>query len=136
MVPMLVEERVRESLERLRLQRMAEVVGRVCEEASRESVSYLEFLDQLLQAEQGARHDKNVEVKTRLVRLPYHKTMADFDYGFQPSLDKKQVSELLTLRFVERAENVLLLGPSGVGRPTSPWPWLWRRSPRATRPTS
>ncbi len=116
MAPILVEERVRESLERLRLGRMAEVVGRVCEEASRESLSYLDFLDQLLQAEQRARHDKNVEVKTRLARLPYHKTMADFDYGFQPTLDRQQIAELMTLRFVESAANVLLLGPPGVGK--------------------
>src|SRR5207249_4768196 len=47
---------------------------------------------------------------------PYHKTMADFDYAFQPSVDKKQVAELLTLRFLAQAENVLLLGPPGVGK--------------------
>jgi DNA replication protein DnaC len=114
--PALVEERVRLGLERLRLQRMAEVLNPVCEEASRESVSYLDFLDQLLQAEQTARFERNVEVRTRLARLPYHKTMADFDYSFQPSVDKKQIAELLTLRFVENRENVLLLGPPGVGK--------------------
>lgn len=116
MPPALVEERVRLGLDRLRLQRMAEVLSPVCEEASRESLSYLDFLDQLLQAEQTARYERNVEVKTRLARLPYHKTMADFDYSFQPSVDKKQIAELLTLRFVENRENVLLLGPPGVGK--------------------
>jgi DNA replication protein DnaC len=114
--PALVEERVRLGLERLRLGRMAEVLNPVCEEASRESVSYLDFLDQLLAAEQTARFERNVEVRTRLARLPYHKTMADFDYSFQPSVDKKQIAELLTLRFVENRENVLLLGPPGVGK--------------------
>jgi len=114
--PALVEERVRLGLERLRLGRMAEVLGPVCEEASREGVSYLDFLDQLLQSEQTARFERNVEVRTRLARLPYHKTMADFDYSFQPSVDKKQIAELLTLRFVENRENVLLLGPPGVGK--------------------
>jgi len=114
--PALVEERVRLGLERLRLGRMAEVLSPVCEEASRESVSYLDFLDQLLEAEQTARFERNVEVRTRLARLPYHKTMADFDYSFQPSVDKKQIAELLTLRFIENRENVLLLGPPGVGK--------------------
>lgn len=116
MPPALVEERVRLGLERLRLGRMAEVLSPVCEEASRESVSYLDFLDQLLEAEQTARFERNVEVRTRLARLPYHKTMADFDYSFQPSVDKKQIAELLTLRFIENRENVLLLGPPGVGK--------------------
>jgi DNA replication protein DnaC len=114
--PALVEERVRAGLERLRLQGMVEVLGRVCEAASHEQVSYLDFLDRLLEAEQSARYERNVEVKTRLARLPYHKTMADFDYAFQPSVDKKQIAELLTLRFVEEAHNVLLLGPPGVGK--------------------
>lgn len=112
----LVEERVRAGLERLRLGRMAEVLDAVCEEASRAEVSYLDFLDRLLEAEQAARYERNVAIKTRLARLPYHKTMDDFDYGFQPSVDKKQVAELLTLRFVEQAANVLVLGPPGVGK--------------------
>lgn len=116
MQPMLVEERVRSGLERFRLWRVGEVLSRVCEEASREGLSYLDFLDQLLEAERTARYERNVEIKTRLARLPYHKTMADFDYSFQPSVDKKQVAELLTLRFVENGENVVLLGPPGVGK--------------------
>jgi DNA replication protein DnaC len=114
--PLLVEERVRLELERLRLTRMAEVLDRVCEEASRGEVSYLDFLDQLLQEEQGARFERTIAVKTKLAHLPYHKTMADFDYAFQPSVDKKQIAELMTLRFIEGSENVVLLGPPGVGK--------------------
>lgn len=112
----LVEERVRLSLERLRLHRMAEVLDGVCERASRSELSYLDFLDQLLEEEQTARYQRNVEIKTRLAGLPYHKTMAQFDWGFQPSLDKKQIAELMTLRFIEAGDNVLLLGPPGVGK--------------------
>lgn len=116
MPSLLVEERVRLELERLRLTRMAEVLDRACEEASRGEVSYLDFLDQLLQEEQGARYERTVAMKTKLAHLPYHKTMADFDYGFQPSVDKKQLAELLTLRFIEQSSNVVLLGPPGVGK--------------------
>jgi DNA replication protein DnaC len=116
MQPALVEERVRARLEQLRLRQSAVVLERICAEGSREGASYLDVLDRLLEAEQIARYERNVEVKTRLAHLPYHKTMADFDYGFQPSVDKKQIAELLTLRFVEQAENVLLLGPPGVGK--------------------
>ncbi len=92
------------------------MLGRVCEEAGAKQVSYLEFLDQLLEEELSARFERNVAMKTKLAHLPYHKTLGDFDYGFQPSIDRKQVAELLTLRFVERRENVLLLGPPGVGK--------------------
>lgn len=112
----LVEERVRLGLDKLRLPRIADALERVCQEATREEVSYLEFLDRLLQEEQRARYERNVLIKTRLAHLPYHKTMADFDYSFQPSVDKKQIAELLTLRFLGKAENVVLLGPPGVGK--------------------
>jgi DNA replication protein DnaC len=112
----LVEDRVRLALERLHLPHIAEVLDRVCQEATRGEVSYLEFLDGLLAEETRARYERNVVVKTRLARLPYHKTMADFDYSFQPSIDKKQIAELLTLRFLSGAENVVLLGPPGVGK--------------------
>ena len=116
MQPVLVEERVRQGLERLRLMQMAQVLERVCDEASREETSYLAFLDRLLEAEQNARWERNVEMKLKLSHLPFRKTMVDFDYSFQPSLDKKQIAELMTLRFLEQAENVLLLGPPGVGK--------------------
>lgn len=112
----LIEERVRLGMEQLRLRRMGEVLDAVCEEAAREDASYLQFLDRLLEAEQAARYERNVLTKTRLAGLPYHKTMADFDYSFQPSLDRKAIAELMTLRFIEHAENVVLLGPPGVGK--------------------
>jgi DNA replication protein DnaC len=114
--PLLVEERVRAGLDRLRLMRTAEVLDRVCQEATSENKSYMEFLDELLGEEQSARYERNVAIKTRLAHLPYRKTMADFDYSFQPSVDKKQIAELLTLRFIEHSENVVLLGPPGVGK--------------------
>lgn len=100
----------------MRLPRMAEVLERMCQEATRQNRSYMEFLDELLSEEQRARYERNVAIKTRLAHLPYHKTMGEFDYSFQPSVDKKQIAELLGLRFVEHAENVVLLGPPGVGK--------------------
>jgi DNA replication protein DnaC len=112
----LTEERVRTGLERLYLRQMATEVDRLCAEASQQELSYLEFLDRLLEAELNARWERNITLKKRWAHLPYHKTMADFDYGFQPALDKKQVNELFTLRFIAQAENVLLLGPPGVGK--------------------
>ncbi|MGI8552159.1 MAG: IS21-like element helper ATPase IstB [Dehalococcoidia bacterium] len=116
MQPVLVETRVREGLEHLKLRGMADALNRVCEEASRSQASYLEVLDRLLEAEQSGRYERTVAMKTRLAHLPYQKTMADFDYSFQPSVDKKQIAELLTLRFLGAAENVLVLGPPGVGK--------------------
>ncbi|MBI2761372.1 MAG: ATP-binding protein [Chloroflexi bacterium] len=116
MPPLLLEAQVRDRLERLRLRQMATVLDRVCAEASTADRGYLDFLDRLLEAELGVREERGVEARTRLAHLPFRKTLADFDFGFQPGLDKQQVQELFTLRFVTAAENVLLLGPPGVGK--------------------
>ena len=52
----------------------------------------------------------------KLSKLPHRKQLADFDFAFQPSIDKRQIDELATLAFVARAENVILLGTPGVGK--------------------
>ena len=52
----------------------------------------------------------------QIAHFPSHKTLEDFDFGFQPSVDRKFVMELATGRFVAQAENVLLFGPPGVGK--------------------
>ena len=113
---MLVEELVRLQLESLRLSDMARALSGVCERVGRIEGSYLDFLAELLETEVNGRYERQVGTKTRLSGLPYHKTMADFDFSFQPSIDKRQIAELLTLRFIESAENVLLLGPPVVGK--------------------
>ena len=51
-----------------------------------------------------------------MARFPFHKTLEQFDFSFQPSVDKRRVQELASLRFVSNGENILLLGPPGVGK--------------------
>jgi DNA replication protein DnaC len=115
-MPALVEERVRERLERLRLRGMATALDRLCEQAGTAQCSYLDFLDQLLDVELQGRDDRTVEAKTRLAHLPFRKTLAEFDFSFQPQLDKQQIADLFTLRFLAHGDNVLFLGPPGVGK--------------------
>ena len=55
-------------------------------------------------------------VRTKLAHLPYRRTLEEFNFQFQPSIDERQVQELATMAFVNRAENVVLLGPPGVGK--------------------
>ena len=66
--------------------------------------------------EHNERKRRSVETRVKLSRLPHRKTLDEFDFGFQPSIDKRQIDELATLAFAERAENVILLGPPGVGK--------------------
>jgi len=112
----LVYDRVQQSLLELKLSRMAEVLDPVSEEAARSEQTYLEFLDQLLTEEQTARYQRRVAMKTKLARFPYVKTLEQFDFSFQPSIDERRIRELATLRFVANGENLILLGPPGVGK--------------------
>ena len=108
--------RVQSHLDRLKLKRVAELIDPIAEQASKDKLSYLDFLDRLLEAESAARAQRRMVAKTRLAHFPFVKTLADFDFHFQPSIDRKQIQELATLRFLAHGENVIFLGPPGVGK--------------------
>ena len=74
------------------------------------------FLAQALQTEWQGRFQRGIEARLRQARFPWIKTLDQFDFDFQPSLDRKQVRELAGMSFVERSHNVILLGPPGVGK--------------------
>ncbi len=76
----------------------------------------MEFLERLLETEVSARVERDVLMKTRLARFPFVKTLDQFDFAFQPALNEAQIRELATVRFVANGENILLLGPPGVGK--------------------
>ena len=109
-------ERMHLNLKRLGLVSMAEVVNSHLEEAAAKELSYVELVDRLLEAEVVARAERTQETKLRLARFPFRKSIDAFDFAFQPSVDKKQMRELLTLRFLAEGVNVVLLGPPGVGK--------------------
>jgi DNA replication protein DnaC len=73
-------------------------------------------LEQLLGAQITLRNNRRLQAAMRSSRLPAVKTLADFDFSFQPSLKREQIESLHTLGFIERQENVVLLGPPGVGK--------------------
>jgi DNA replication protein DnaC len=109
-------QRVHMHLERLKLKRVADLLDPISEQATKESLSYLDFLDRLLETEAASRAERRLLAKTRLAHFPFQKTLADFDFSFQPSIDRKQIQELATLRFLANGENIILLGPPGVGK--------------------
>lgn len=112
----LVLERVRAALSALQLSEVEALLESHLEQAAREERTYADFLCRLLEAEGEARRLRAITARTRMAGLPYAKTLAQFDFAFQPSVDERQVRELQTLRFVHDASNVILLGPPGVGK--------------------
>lgn len=103
-------------LERLKMDHLQASLDTLCEHASKVDLSYREFLEQALTQEWGGRHQRGFESRLKQARLPWVKTLEQLDFSFQPSIDKKTVRELSGLGFVERSENVVLLGPPGVGK--------------------
>jgi DNA replication protein DnaC len=103
-------------LEKLKMPHLASQLETVCEQAAKRELGYPEFLGEALSVEWQGRHLKGVESRLAQARLPWVKTLEQFDFAFQPSIDRKVLRELAGLAFVERAENVILLGPPGVGK--------------------
>ena len=103
-------------LQKMHMEHLEAQLETVCEQASKQDLGYREFLTEALQREWNGRHLKGVESRLKMARFPWVKTIEQFDLSFQPSLDPKQIRELAGLSFVERAQNVILLGPPGVGK--------------------
>jgi DNA replication protein DnaC len=103
-------------LDRLRMEHLEAQIDAVCEQAAQKQLDYKAFLAQALETEWQGRYQKGIEARLRQARFPWLKTLDQFDFDFQPSLDRRQIRELAGMSFVERAHNVVLLGPPGVGK--------------------
>ena len=109
-------EHARELLSNMGLETAAALLDAQLERSLHAEHTYVQFLNELLLAEQRERGRRGEEMRTRLARLPHRKGLEEFDFSFQPSIDKRHIDELATLAFAARAENVVLLGPPGVGK--------------------
>jgi len=109
-------ERLREHCHRLRLYQIENELTTRLEQAAKQEVSYSDFLDELLAAEVGAKTHKHHQMRIAMARFPFQKTLESFDFKFQPSIDPKLVRELATGRYMQGGDNVLFLGPPGVGK--------------------
>ena len=76
----------------------------------------MDVLDHIFEEEALFKRKRAVETQIMTSGFPMKKTLNTFDFDFQPSIDKRQIEELATMRFLEGAENIVFLGPSGVGK--------------------
>lgn len=109
-------DRLVAQLDKLGLWRAKEILPDSLKTAESNDDGHAAFLDRLLEEEIAAREERRIRSSLRLASLPYLKTLDSFDFAFQPSLDRAQILDLAALTFVARKENVLLLGPPGVGK--------------------
>ncbi len=112
----LVLDRIHASLIRLRLPRIAEILESVVQLAEEKGKSYLAFFDELLEEEIACREQRRVETSVKISGLPFIKGIDEFDFTFQPKLDRQKVMSLFDLTFIRQKGNVIFLGPPGVGK--------------------
>ncbi len=103
-------------LDRLKLEYLEAQLDAVCEQAAERELDYRSFLSTALTTEWQGRQVRGIQARLRQARFPWLKTLEQYEFEFQPSLDRRQVRELAGVSFVERAQNVVLLGPPGVGK--------------------
>ncbi len=109
-------QRLRGHLAALRLTAAAEALPAELERAAAEPTGHTAFLERLLAVEVAAAEARRQASLARFACLPAPWRLGDFDFDAQPSVDRKLVAELASLRFVAEHGNVLLIGPPGVGK--------------------
>lgn len=109
-------EKVIQNLQVLKLNRIPVILDNYLEKATKEKVPLVECLNYLLEEERLYKDESSLNIRTKVAGFPFLKTFEQFDFTFQPSIDVGQINELRTMRFVNNAENLILLGPPGVGK--------------------
>lgn len=112
----LIHARVVDHLTKLRMRHLAERLDAVLAEAARGEPTYLDFLDAVLRQEIEAKQRKRTTMGINIAHFPAVKTLEDFDFKVQPSVDQRLVRELATGRYIPQGENVLIFGAPGVGK--------------------
>ena len=109
-------ERVTRHLTRLKLVATRERLDALLQEAARKELGFMDFLDLVLSEEAQSKDLKRTRMGIQIAHFPVVRRLEDFDFSLQPSIDQKLIRELETGRFIANGENVLLLGPPGVGK--------------------
>lgn len=111
-----LRDRIRAQLADLKMPGALEAVDGILQQVDGGQRSAPAAIEAVLGAHITLRNARRLQTAMRSSRLPAIKTLADFDFTFQPSLKREQIDSLHTLGFLERKENVILLGPPGVGK--------------------
>lgn len=100
----------------LGMEKMQEYLDHYTELVNKGEKSFSEALDELVDIEKKNKQIRRDSINLHIANFPFIKTLDDFDFDFQPNLNKKELLELGSLGFVENQENVIFIGSSGVGK--------------------
>jgi DNA replication protein DnaC len=116
MTQILYQPQLEGQLKQFRLSGMSKTLGARLKQAQEGNLSYTEFLGLLLEDEVTTRADNMRQRLYRNAKLPFEKGLEDFDFTFQPSINKREMFELATCQFLEAKKNILFIGQTGTGK--------------------
>ncbi|WP_352404803.1 IS21-like element helper ATPase IstB [Sporanaerobacter acetigenes] len=108
--------KVLNNLEALKLEKFRSYLPNYLEEITKKEIPFTEALLELTEKELDFRNERASKIQISVSAFPFEKTLKDFDFDFQPSINKTQLLDLESLRFIENKENILFFGTSGVGK--------------------
>ena len=112
----LVYDHLHNNLKLLKLTIFESILDNYLEIAAKEGRSTIEIIDYLVDQELQSKDARSQALRTRIAGFPVEKLLGDFNFDFQPSLDQTVIKEISSLRFIHNAENIVFLGPPGVGK--------------------
>ena len=111
-----IYEQLKDDLGCLQLPRAAETFATLAETARQQDWTHLQFLARLIGDQTNATRDRRMNARLRYARFPFRRSIDEFDFDFQPWVDRALVEDLATLRFVAEGRPVLFLGQPGCGK--------------------
>ena len=108
--------RLESQMRALKLKGMMSCYQEISDQAAQGKLQYEEYLSLLLEEEIRGKTERSVKSKIHKARFPFLKTLEAFDFSFQPTLGEKQILQISSLEFIEKKENLIFLGPPGVGK--------------------
>jgi DNA replication protein DnaC len=112
----LQHERIKGLCEHLKFHAVADAYANLAESAVQAESSYVDYLEQVLKAEYQLRQARSRQTLAKLAGFPAIKTLEDYDFDFATGAPRQRLQELASMAFLQRKENVILLGPSGTGK--------------------
>ncbi len=109
-------KRLKEQLKILGLRKTQEIFEEEAEKAIRTKLGYIGYISKLVEEETLAKTNRSINRRIQTAKFPWVKTIEEFDFSFQPSVDEEKILKLSDLSFIDKKENILLLGPPGVGK--------------------
>lgn len=109
-------EKILNNLEHLKLITMKEYLPNYLDALKKSDIGFIEALLELTAKEIKFREERAARINLKISNFPYEKRIQDFDFSYQPSINKQEIDDLISLRFVSDKENILFIGSSGVGK--------------------